>query len=188
MKIVFISFLFLASCVETIVVGTIVTGTAIVQNKKESFGKDNDKSIRKNIIDSFRLDRENKYYEKINVNVFEGRVLLTGFTHSDKYKKIAVQKSKVVQTSAEVIDEILVISTAHDLYSSNDSFILSQIWLKLKMESDVISGNYDYSVVGGVVYVIGVSTSQNEMRKVTTTISKIKGVNRVVSYIAINKS
>ena len=67
----------------------------------------------------------------------------------------------------------------------NDSFISSQVSLKMKATNGIISGNYKYNVVDGIVFIIGKAENKKEMQKTTDLISRIKGVKKVVSYIVV---
>ncbi|MDR0422988.1 MAG: BON domain-containing protein [Rickettsiales bacterium] len=178
--------LMLSSCVESVVIGTIVTGTAITQTKKELSDRKYDDSIKKTLLNSFELENEGRHYKNINVNVFDGRIMLTGYVAEEKYKKLAVKKASIIKLGNEIIDEVIVVPTysSHSFFN-NDNYLSGLVWTKLKLLKEVDSINYDYNIVGGVVYVIGIAKSQKELVSVTNAVATINGVNRVVSYIKI---
>jgi osmotically-inducible protein OsmY len=180
--------LLLTSCITApavVVLGTTFAGTSAVSARKPGFTNKDDGNIRKTIENSLELESDKHHYKNIRVTVFEGRVMLTGFVDDVKYKKTAVTKAIAVKSTAQIIDEIGIIKESYDVSSVGDKIISQQIWTKFRMDSLIISKNYDYEVIGGVVYVIGTAISKDEMLAVTTTISKIKGVNKVVSYIRV---
>lgn len=173
---------FLTGCVETVVVGTVATG-AYVMSDGSIFDTNQDSRIESAIEDTLN---ENNNLKKINVNSFDGRVLLTGYVrNSESYKKTAVTTARATRPGIEVIDEIIVISDNYSVGSVADSMISSQIYMKLKATSGVTSGNYKYDVVDGVVYIIGKASNKEELQITTNLISKIKGVKQVVSYIKV---
>ena len=173
---------FLTGCVETVVVGTVATG-AYVMSDGSIFDTSQDSRIESSIEDTFK---ENDNLKNINVNSFNGRVLLTGYVrNNESYKKAAVTTARATRPGIEVIDEIIVISDNYSIGSVADSMISSQIYMKLKATSGVTSGNYKYDVVDGVVYIIGKASTKAELQTVANTISQIKGVKKVVSYVKV---
>ena len=111
---------------------------------------------------------------------------MTGYVrNSESYKKTAITTARATRPGIEVIDEIIVISDNYSIGSVADSMISSQIYMKLKATSGVTSRNYKYDVVDGVVYIIGKASTKAELQTVANTISQIKGVKKVVSYVKV---
>ena len=174
--------IFLTGCVETVVVGTVATG-AYVMTDGSIFDASQDSRIESSIKDTFK---ENDNLKNINVNSFNGRVLLTGYIRNNEaYKKTAVTTARATRPGIEVIDEIIIISSNYNVSTFSDSMISSQIYMKLKATSGVTSGNYKYDVVDGVVYIIGKASTKSELQTVANTISQIKGVKQVISYVKV---
>ncbi|MDR3290234.1 MAG: BON domain-containing protein [Rickettsiales bacterium] len=178
---------FLSACVESVVVGTIVTGGGVVRNRKPDYGKSVDDEIKKGLEISFNVEDEAKYYKHIKVVVFNARIMLTGFVKEEKYKKLAIKKAMAMKNGGEVIDEIAINPSEQMPSGFTDSSISTQIWSKLKITKGVTSHNYDWNVVGGVVYVVGTAADKSELILAANTIAKIDGVIKVVSYINIIK-
>lgn len=182
--VIFTSLFLLNSCVETIVVGTVTAG-AVILSDGSIFDLSQDSRIKTSIKRSFKDDVERESYENINVNVYSGKVMLTGYVNNRTYKNKAVKKVKSIKPEIEVIDEIMVFSSNYKVNPISDSFISTQISLKLKTAKDVTSWNYEYDVVDGIVYIIGMAKNKDELKKATDVISRIKGVKKVISYILI---
>ncbi len=172
----------LSSCVETVVVGTVAAG-AIILSDGSIFDLSQDGRIRSSIIKSFKEDENKDGYDNIEVVVFSGKAMLTGYVNDASYKTRAVRKAKSTKPDIEVIDEIMVFNHNYKLNSANDSWISSQISLKMKATSGIKSGNYEYDVVDGSVFIIGVANNNEEFKKVCDLISRVKGVNKVITYI-----
>ena len=194
----------LSSCVETVVVGTVVVG-AVVLNKnnlpfdlnKDSKSTNNNKSsselnkdskIKAYIKELYKDDEDSESYKNINIDVFEGKVMLTGYVSDKTYKQNAYNKARTAKEGIEVLNEIIIFDSDHKINSMNDSFISMQISIRLKSTIGITSGNYEYAVVDGTVFIIGRSESRDEMLKTTDTISKTKGVKKVITYITISKN
>lgn len=181
-----VSFLFfllivLVSCVETVVVGTVVGG-AIILNDGSIFDLSQDSRIKSSIVKSLKEDN-NDNYKHISVNVFNGRVMLTGYVNNSVYKVKAVNEARAIKEDVEVLDEIMVLNPNYKLSSTSDSFISNQISLKIKTSKNIKSSNYKYDVVDGNVFILGVAKDKKEFDEVCDIVRRIKGVNKVITYI-----
>ena len=181
-----VSFLFfllivLVSCVETVVVGTVVGG-AIILNDGSIFDLSQDSRIKSSIVKSLKEDN-NDNYKHISVNVFNGRVMLTGYVNNSVYKVKAVNEARAIKEDVEVLDEIMVLNPNYKLSSTSDSFISNQISLKIKTSKKIKSSNYKYDVVDGNVFILGVAKDKKEFDEVCDIVRRIKGVNKVITYI-----
>ena len=126
----------------------------------------------------------------INVEVDEGRVLLTGFAHNSqdiiKVLKVVWEQNGV----KEVINEIKVKSKENDtgiFEDARDGWITTQIKTKLLFASDIKSANYSVETINSVVYLFGIAHSSSELDKVKKIADDTSSVKKVVSYIRIRK-
>lgn len=182
--ILFCTVFLLGGCVETVVVGSVVGG-AIILSDGTMFDVSQDSRLETAVKKSLKNSSDWSAYKNVNVNVFNGKVLLTGYVENNAYKNTTILKTKSVKDGIEIMDEIAVFGPTYKVSSVTDSLISSQISLKLRGANGVTSGNYKSSVVDGVVFIIGKSGSKDELKKVTDVISRIKGVKKVVSYIVV---
>jgi len=177
--------LVLSGCVETIVVGTVATGAYVASDSNVTIiDKDKDSKIKLIVEKSFKIEEEPKEYKYINVKVYNGRVMLTGYVKDEKYKKIAVNKSNAILGDGSTIDEILVVKNG-SISSVNDSMISAQISLKLRFAKDINTSHYRYNVVDGVVYILGESNDPSEIARTTKILSEVRGVEKVITYIKL---
>ena len=174
----------LNGCVETVVVGTVAVG-AVVLSDGSVFDLSQDSRIEASIKKSFKDDNGGDGYKNIDISVYNSKVMLTGYVNDSAYKTRAVQKARGTKPGIQVIDEIMIFAPSYKTGLINDSFISSQISLKMKATNGIISGNYKYNVVDGIVFIIGKAENKKEMQKTTDLISRIKGVKKVVSYIVV---
>lgn len=178
----------LCSCVETVVVGA-VAGGIIVANSSDSPKKvtkstktnSHEKEIKKT-IDNF-LEVEGKNYKNINVNVLNDRILLTGYVKDIRYKQMAVKDTTNLYPTNEIIDEIIVINPNQKVSKFNDYFISKKVSFRLGGVKNIDKSNYKYDVTNATVVVIGKSQNQEQSEQVTSTISRTRGVKKVISYI-----
>ena len=174
----------LSGCVETVVVGTVAVG-AVVLSDGSVFDLSQDSRIEASIKKSFKDDNGGDGYKNIDISVYNSKVMLTGYVNDSTYKTRAVQKARGTKPGIQVIDEIMIFAPSYKTGLINDSFISSQVSLKMKATNGIISGNYKYNVVDGIVFIIGKAENKKEMQKTTDLISRIKGVKKVVSYIVV---
>lgn len=178
---------FLSSCVETVVVGTVATGAAVMSDGS-IFDLSQDARIRRAVRKGFKADGDGDNYKTIDINVFNSDIMLSGYVRDSQYKQLAVQKAKATKPDVSVIDEIVVFGPTYKVSDVSDAFISKQITMKLKAAKGVKSGNYEYNVSDGVVYIMGIAQNQKEFKKVIEIASTVKGVKRVVSYIVLSKN
>ena len=185
------------ACVETVVVGTIAGGVAVVnmndqehQHKKidkndENYKKqhEEEKNTKKTIQKLLKIDNNSKEYSNINILVFKNRVMLTGYVNDIKYKKIALDRISAIEKNHEILDEIIVLKQNKKVSTFNDYMILKRINVRLKKIKSFNPNNFRYNVVNSIVFIMGDVDSKTQMNKITDTISRTLGVKKVINYI-----
>ena len=82
----------------------------------------------------------------------------------------------------EVINDITIKDENSLTDIVQNKWIKSQISGRLLLEKGVRSVNYSIEVVDGIVYLMGIAQDANELNKVTTIASMVKGVQKVVNH------
>jgi osmotically-inducible protein OsmY len=131
------------------------------------------------------VDNSFGLYHDIQVDVSEGRVMLTGSvekpeTHDDAVK-IAWQTAGVRQ----VIDEIQVTSEGGFKSGVNDAWIANKLRTQLMFDGDVKNINYTVEVENGVVYLLGIAQNQAELDRVIASARDISDVKRVINHVVL---
>lgn len=130
---------------------------------------------------SFLYSYNFKDFGYYNINVIEGRVLLTGSVYNEEIKKYIIGKITENIKVRELMDELIV---DRDINSSFKDFAIERsIAMKIFFRTKIKSLNYEVSVVNGSAYVIGIAENEEELKLLTHTISTVKGVKEVVSYV-----
>ncbi len=177
-----------ASCVETVVVGSLATIVVVTREKTLESTKDD-------VIIAAKIDKEflesglKSPRNSVSVMVNEGRVLLTGIVRdADKGRTAIVVPWKIFGVK-EVIDEIeisdqnvKVVDYGGDF---RDSFITSLIKSKLFFNQKIIPANYKILTFRKVVYVFGVAREDTDIKEVLRIISKTSGVKKVVNHVIL---
>lgn len=124
------------------------------------------------------------HFGEVDVEV-EGRfVLLSGRVPSEADK----QEAERIAWSVSLIDEVaneLVIEPRNLGRDVNDLWIGQQVRARLLGDREVKSLNYNVQVYDGVVYLLGLAGSDEEVRSAAEQASVVKGVQKVVSYVKV---
>lgn len=172
-----------AGCAPLVVGGAAVAGTASVTSREggvNAFASDTD--IRAQINQLWfhhSLDMMNR----LGLTVTHGRVLVTGRARDAQQRLDAVRLVWQVNGVTEVINEIQVDDDSTLLDSARDTWIGTQLRTKLLFDGGVSSQNYSIDVVNGVVYLMGLSKSQDEVDRVLEHARSTPYVQKVVNYV-----
>ncbi|GAB4362222.1 MAG: BON domain-containing protein [Kiloniellaceae bacterium] len=131
----------------------------------------------------FRADEE--IFRKVNLQVQEGRVLLTGNVRLPEQRVEAVRLAWQAPGVREVINEIEVNDTSGLTDLARDTWIATQLKTKLLFDKDVSSIDYSIETVNQVIYLMGVARSQAELDRVVGHAKDIAYVRRVVNYVLL---
>ncbi|HVJ53615.1 MAG TPA: BON domain-containing protein [Aliidongia sp.] len=121
----------------------------------------------------------------VYINVFEGRVLLTGNVPDPALRDQAVAIAWKVNGVREVINEIKLSDASSFGANAKDNWIQTRLRTELTFDGGIKSLNYSIETVDGVVYIIGIARTQEELDLVLNHARNIPDVRRVVNYVRI---
>ena len=130
------------------------------------------------------MDRGPDYALKIGIEVFEGRVLLTGLVSTENMRAEAVRKSWGISGVKDVLNEIQI-SSGSLIGTARDAWISAQLTTRIAMDEKVYSINYVIETVGGVVYLLGIAQNQKELNRVIAHSRSLKYVKKVISHVRL---
>ena len=150
-----------------------------------------EKGIKEAISDGMIDAGVNKEFFNHNVNMFmnveievvEGRVLLTGSVKQSKHRLDAVKLAWKVLGVREVINEIDVTEKGGIKQYLIDVKIKTQMRYKVIADKEISSINYNFEVVNGIVYIIGIAENKKELKKIVKHANTIGSVLKVVSHV-----
>lgn len=122
---------------------------------------------------------------RIGLTIDQGRVLLTGRAADAQMRLDAVRLVWQVEGVQEVINEIQIDNGAGIVDSARDTWISTQLRTRLTFDGDIHSQNYSIDTVDGVVYLMGVATTQAELDRVIQHARSVANVQRVVNYVRL---
>lgn len=167
-----------------IAAGAGAAGVTAAQTEKGFRRSMSDLEIRIAINDLwFKADEE--MFRKVNLQVQEGRVLLTGNVRLPEQRVEAVRLAWQVPGVREVINEIEVSDTSGLSDLARDTWISTELRSTLLVDREIASINYSIETVDQVIYLMGVAQSQAELDRVIGHAKNISYVRRVVSYVLL---
>jgi osmotically-inducible protein OsmY len=123
----------------------------------------------------------------IGVEVYEGRVLLTGASKNTKITDTAIKLAWKINGVKEVINEIQVGRSSNVSSYAQDAWITAQIKSNMTFDTSIYSINYTIETVNSTVYLIGIAQNKKEHDRVKQHAAKIKFVQNVISHVRIKK-
>ena len=177
----------LSACLPAVF--TVATTIGIVASKDQPMSETlNDSRISASIKADLVKNNFRDLGAKIKVEVSQGRVLLTGNIQKESDALKAVEITWNQKSIKEVINELKVNKNSNhfDLAQyTKDSMITTQIKAKNLVRKDIQFANYTILTIDNIVYLFGVARSEEELEKLASIASKIKGVEKVVCYAKI---
>ncbi len=167
----------------------VATGTAVklvtVNQEDRSIGEFVDDTIIKASIKNTYFDQNGELFFNIDVEVSEGRVLLTGTVENIDLKIEATRIAWGVTGVQTVINEIQVSNSDNIINFADDLVISTKVKGKLILDENINSLNYSIETVNKLVYIIGIAKSENERDLVINIAREVYGVEEVLDYISI---
>ena len=174
----------LSGCAGMVVGAGSTAGVAGAQERGFS-GTLDDTKIRAD-INSAWINKDADMFRKVDLSIYEGRVMLTGIVVKEVQRDDAVRLTWQAAGVREVINEIQVNASGQDFTDyTHDTWIQQKLQTLLLFDKDVKNVNYVIDVVGGVIYILGLAQDQAELDRVIAQASDISGVKRVINHVLL---
>ena len=179
-----ILFLLFSHCTPQIIVGSASTAIAVSQEER-SIGEYIDDTLIKTQIKNIYFDTNENIFFNVDVEVVQGRVLLTGTVDSSDLRIEATRMAWGISGVQTVINELQINNDSNILDFADDLIISSKIKGKLLLDSELPYLNYTVETVNGIVYLIGIAQGKEERKSVIELSRDVYGVVDVIDYINI---
>jgi osmotically-inducible protein OsmY len=173
----------LQGCVAAAVGAGATAGVAATEERGIK-GAASDTSIRAE-INHYWLQKDQNLFADCNLQIQEGRVLVTGAVKNPDTRAEAIQLAWKAKGVREVINEIEVTDQGGVGAYARDTAIVTELRSKLLFAKDIQSVNYSIESVNGVVYMLGVAQNQVELDKAINIARNVNYVRRVVSHVLL---
>ena len=124
-------------------------------------------------------------YAHVDVEVAQGHLLVAGTAPRQEDKDLAERIAWNVRTVDAVSNQIVVGAAPDMVRSSQDNFISAQVRTKLLSDARIKAVNFNVQTQQGVVYLMGIARSDEELQRAAEIASFVGGVQRVVSYVVV---
>jgi osmotically-inducible protein OsmY len=168
--------------------GTIAGGSVVYFMQERSAGVALDDFTTWAAIRSRLLQYGGSNFTDVNVDVIEGRVMLTGMVRTPKLRLDVARAAWEQDGVREVINEVqLYNDEKYAVVYARDLAITSQIKAKLLLTKNIRSVNYSIETVNSVAYIFGTAYDEDELEAVASVTSHVRGVSKVVVYVRMRK-
>lgn len=175
----------LSGCAGAVIGAGATAGTAAMEER--GLGGAVDDTVIRARINELWSEADERMWRKVGLQVHSGRVLLTGLVDTPEMRVEAVRLAWQARGIKEVINEIRIAESDGAAGFARDTLISTQLKAALLFDSRVSSINYSIETVGGVVFLIGIAQSQEELDRVTNHARNLDYVKKVVNYVTVKK-
>ncbi len=175
----------LQGCVGAVIGAGATVGTAAMEERGIA-GVTDDAALRIRLNGLFS-GKDERLWRKVGLQVYMGRVLLTGAVETEDMRAEAVRLAWSAEGVKEVINEMQIAQSGGATGFARDTWITTQLKLALLFDKDVSSINYSVESVGGTVYLIGLAQDRAELNRVMNHARGMSYVKKVVNYVQIKR-
>ena len=144
-------------------------------------------SLRDTRINADIADKWFKYdlntFTNLNITVNQGRVLLTGVVQNPKDRVEAVRLAWQVEGVDQIINEIRIADSTGFTGYIKDTWITTKLRTAMTFDKKIQSINFSIDTVQGIVYLMGVAHTEEELERVKALARSTSNVKQVVSYV-----
>ena len=165
-------------------IGAGATVTNMAMEERGFYNSTRDKAIWTDIT-ARMLSKDQKLFQNIDVQVHEGRVLLTGFVQKREDRIEATRIAWEPGGVREVVDEIKLGRSLDAGDFAEDVALIQQIRLKLMFDRDIRAINYSVDCIRSTVYLMGVARTPAELQRVIDHVRDVPYVRAVVNHVRV---
>ena len=175
----------LQGCVSAVIGAGATAGTAAMEERGLS-GVADDRASRLR-INALLSGKDERLWRKVGMQVYMGRVLLTGTVETEAMRADAVRLAWSAKGVKEVINELQLADSGGASGFARDTWISTQLKFALLFDKQVSSINYSIETVLGTVYLIGLAQDRVELNRVMNHARGLSYVKKVVNYVQIKR-
>lgn len=131
----------------------------------------------------FRKDAN--LFQKVSLQVHEGRVLLTGFVQKPEDRVTATELAWQSSGVREVMNEIKVGRSLDFGDYSEDAWLIQRLRLKLMADRQIRANNFSIDCIRSTIYLMGVAQDETERQRVIDHARDIAYVHKVESHVRL---
>jgi osmotically-inducible protein OsmY len=125
--------------------------------------------------------------EAVDVNVYLGRVMLTGVVSRQSSRRRAVAVVRSVAADNEVFDDIQV-ATGEGLGDAAGDFAINkELGVNLLAAEGIASQSFQHRVVNGTAFIMGEAKNPGQVETARQVALQTPGIQRVVTHIVVDQ-
>ncbi|MEC7150290.1 MAG: BON domain-containing protein [Pseudomonadota bacterium] len=171
--------IFLHSCSP---VGRFGTGVDITFDPRTIGMQIDDTIMQKNLVARLSLS-EKKYFLKIQVEVLDGRIFLSGKVDEPEEKIKITKLAWETKGVREVKNAITIKGNSNFKQTAKDILITSQLRTALIFNKKTKARNYTLETINKKIYIFGIAMDNEEKKEVLLEAEKIYDVEKVIPSI-----
>ena len=160
-------------------------GAGVMAMQDRTIGRGIDDSAISSSVKTRLMAYDSSAYARVDVEVAEAQVLLSGTTATDQNRLDAERIAWGVKGVEAVANQVTVGRNKGVFGSAHDEWITARVRAKLVSDPSVKGLNFNIETHDGVVFLMGLASSEDEMRRAAEGASYVGGVKRVVSYMQV---
>lgn len=164
-------------------VGAGATAGIAASEERGIEGTAGDLVIRAEISEAW-LDEGFEFYHSLELQIYEGRVLVSGRVPTQERADRAIELAWQPDGVTEVINEVTVGPTDAAGFA-NSTATATKLRTELTFTKGVQAINYSIRVVDGTVYLLGVAQDRAELDRVVATARALPGIRRIVNHVIL---
>ena len=174
-----------SGCAQVAVGG--ISKSVLVAKEERTVGTFIDDTVIAARLKNLYFNNNEKIFFNVDVEVNEGRVLLTGTVETSDIRIEATKLAWGISDVVTVINEIQISDNDNILDFADDLVITTKINAKLLINKEINNLNYNIDTVNKIVYVIGIAQNKNELANVIDIINSVYGVKEVINYVRLKE-
>ncbi len=174
-----------SGCAQVAVGG--ISKSVLVAKEERTVGTFIDDTVIAAKLKNLYFNNNEKIFFNVDVEVNEGRVLLTGTVETSDIRIEATKIAWGISDVVTVINEIQISDNDNILDYADDLVITTKINAKLLINKEINNLNYNIDTVNKIVYVIGIAQNKNELVNVIDIINSVYGVKEVINYVRLKE-
>jgi len=168
-----------SACAPVVVGGAVATTAGVAHDRRTTGSVVEDTAITRRVNSALHADQELHDNSHINVEVFNGWVLLSGEAPTEALRARAGELARAQDKVRRVFNEVTIAAPSSAMTRSSDTWITTKVKTWLLGRSDTEGTRVKVVTENGVVYLMGLVTRE-EAERISEVAADISGVQRVV--------
>ena len=180
--ILIITFILISGCVGYSSTGVLGTGVSVAMDPR-TIGTQIDDSIMQKNLRAKLILMDSSYLLKVKSKVLDGRIFITGKVDTVEEKLKITKLGWEIKGARSVKNDLKIKEKFNFKQTAKDVLITSQLKTAMITNKKIKSANYDIDTYKKIIYIYGISQSEEERAEVINEAKKVLDVEDVVTSI-----